>query len=105
MLTNSKRGRGKVTCRDSTRGRKSSRGRGKNTGNRVSSSRTRTLSASRQQNYGINSSSSPQVSKREKPQIDYLALNDGLEEETITSPKRRKRTNNRPRSEPSTRRL
>ena len=81
----SKRTRGKVTCRDSTRGRKSTCGRGGGRGS--SHSCTRTLSASRQQNYGIVPSPTPRVSKRTRPQIDYLALNDGLEEETPTRSK------------------
>ena len=102
--TSNKRTKDKVTCRDSTRthGKKPTRGRGGSTGTRSSS---RTLSSSRQQNYGINPSQPPRVSKRPKPQIDYLALNDGLEEESPTSPKRRKRSSTRPGSEPSSRRL
>ena len=96
------RTRGKITVRDSTGG-KSSRGTGRGTAKRPTSSRT--LSSTRQQNYGITPSQPSRVSKRTKPQIDYLALNDGLEEDTPASPKRRRRSSDRPKSEPSTRRL
>ena len=99
----SKRTKGKVTCRDSVRGRKPARSKGRGAGTKRASSGT--LSASRQQNYGINPSQTPRSSKRTKPQIDYLALNDGLEEETPQSPKRRRRGSARPRNEPSSRRL
>ena len=66
---------------------------------------SRTLSSSRQENYGITPSQSLRVSKRNKPQIDYLALNDGLDEDAPLSPKRRKRGSARPKGEPSSRRL
>ena len=98
-----KRAKGKVTCRDNSRGRKTVRGKGSGKGTKPTSSRT--LSSSRQQNYGITPSQSPRVSKRPKPQIDYLALNDGLDEDTPSSPKRRRRGTARPRREPSSRRL
>ena len=77
---------GKVTCRNGSRGKKAVRG--KSTGRGAKPSTSRTLSSSRQQNYGIIPSTAPRVSKRNKPQIDYLSLNDGLDEETPTSPKR-----------------
>ena len=64
--TGSKRSKGKVTCRNGSRGRKAARG--KNTGAKPSNSRT--LSSSRQQNYGINPSV-PRVSRRNRPPIDY----------------------------------
>ena len=89
-IISSKRSRGKVTCRDSTRGRKSTRGR--SAGGGTKSSGSRTLSSSRQQNFGIVPSPSPRISKHVKKQIDYLALNDGLDEDTLPSPKRRKRS-------------
>ena len=101
--SSSRRTRGKTTVRDSTRGKKSVRGTGRGSAKRPTSSRT--LSSSRQQNYGINPSQPSRVSKRTRPQIDYLALNDGLDEDTPTSPKRRRRGSDRPRSEPSSRRL
>ena len=88
LSTSSKRTKGKVTSRDNTRGRKPPRGRGSGTRTRPTSSRT--LSSSRQQNYGI-IPQPPRVSKRTKPQIDYLALNDGLDEDTPSSPKKRRR--------------
>ena len=99
--TATKRSKVKVTCRNGSRGRKATRG--KNTGCKVSNSRT--LSSSRQQNYGINPTSAPRASKRNRPPIDYLILNNGLEEDTPVSPKHRKRGANRPGSEPSSRRL
>ena len=47
----------------------------------------------------------PRVSRRNRSPIDYLTLNDGLEEDTPASPKCQKRGANRPRSEPSSRRI
>ena len=103
--TSSKRSKGKVTCRNGSRGRKAPRGKSTSSGTRPSRSSSRTLSLLRQQNYGINPSPSPRVSKRTRPQIDYLTLNDGLEEDAPISPKCRRRNSARPRSEPSSRRL
>ena len=103
LATGSKRAKGKVTCRNDSRGKKVVRGRGTGRGTRPS--RLRTLISSRQQNYGITPSPSLRVSKRTKPQIDYLTLNDGLEEEAPASPKRGRRGKARPRREPSSRRL
>ena len=91
----------KVTCRNGS-GRKKS-AHGKSTVAKPPSSKT--LSSSRQQNYGINPTLVPRSSKRNRPSIDYLTLNDGLEEDTPVSPKRRKRNANRPKSEPSSRRF
>ena len=102
-VSSNKRTKGKVTCRDNVRGRKPARGKSRGTGTKRASSRT--LSASRQQNYGINPSQSPRVSKRTRPQIDYLALNDGLNEDTPPSPKWWRRGSARPRNEPSFSRL
>ena len=68
--------------------------RGKNTSRGAKSSTSRTLSSTRQQNYSITPSVAPRVSKRNRPQIDYLSLNDGLDEDTPTSPKQRKRNVN-----------
>ena len=77
----------KTTCRSNNkkptrhgRGRGCSRGR-----------TTHTLSESREANYGI-PAQQPTVhsTNRNRAQIDYLVLNDGLEEDTRPSPKKRK---------------
>ena len=101
--TSSKRTAAKVTCRNSSSGKKSARGKSAVAVAKPSTSKT--LSSSRQQNYGINPTSVPRVSKRHRPPINYLTLNDGLEEDAPVSPKHQKRGANRPKSEPSTRRL
>ena len=61
--------------------------------------RSRTLSKSRQETFGI---SAPVRTVRSNRQtIDYLALNDGLEEDMPDSPKRRKKNSHRPQGKPS----
>ena len=64
--------------------------------------RSRTLSESCQVTFGI--TPPPTVSRSvhsTRPTIDYLTLNDGLEDDEISSPKRKRRTTYRPRSGPS----
>ena len=93
---------GKVTCRNGNCGRKTSvpnrsRGRGKGRGKPAC-----TLSASREANYGIPSASNaPRSSKRNRAAVDYFTLNDGLDEETPPSPKKKRRPSYRPKSGPS----
>ena len=61
--------------------------------------RSRTLSELRQETFGI---SAPVRTLRSNRQtIDYLALNDGLEEDMPDSPKQRKKNSHRPRGKPS----
>ena len=96
---------GKVTCRSSSgaskRGSSScSKGRGRGRGKTA-----RTLSDSREENFGIPPATIPRTSRRTRATIDYLSLNDGLDEEQPTSPKRKRRANYRPRSGPSSRRI
>ena len=64
--------------------------------------RSRTLSESRQVTFGI--SAPPTVSRsiqNNQQNIDYLTLNDGLEDDEVSSAKRKKKTTYRPRSGPS----
>ena len=94
---------GKTTCRSSDRGSKRSsraRGRGRDRG-----SRAKTLSESREMNYGITPQQPVQSTGRRHAPIDYLALNDGLEEETPPSPKKKKHATHRPKGGPSSSRI
>ena len=78
---------GKTTCRSNNKNpTKHGRGCGRSRGKP-----THMLSESREANYGI-PAQSPAVrsTNRNRPQIDYLALNDGLEEDTKPSPKKKK---------------
>ena len=96
---------GKVTCRDSSRGRKTS-----NTNNSSKSSgshtgRTHSLSESRCTNYGITPTSVNTRSVRSsRHKVDYVSLNDGYDEDSTPTNKRRKESF-RPRSAPSVTRL
>ena len=64
--------------------------------------RSRTLSESRQVTFGI--APLPVISRSvrsNRKNIDYLTLNDGLEDNEVPSPKRRRKATYRPRSGPS----
>ena len=96
----------KVTCRDSSRGRKTNteRSTGHGRGNRGKKSQT--LSESRQANYGISVSNiTPCTVRRSRQPIDYVSLNDGYNDETLDFPKCRRKESYRPRSAPSATRL
>ena len=99
----------KTTCHKSTHGRTMihkrrhghGHGKGANQGNRP-----QTLSESRSQNYSITTPlASTHDLRSSHQQIDYLSLNDGLEEDIPLSPKRQKKTTHRPRSAPSATRV
>ena len=97
---------GKVRCRDSSRGRKSSnRGKiGKNSGNR--GMRPQSLSESRRTNYVITSTNVTARSVRSsRRKIDYISLNDGYDDEDSTPAKKCPKESHRPRSAPSATRL
>ena len=97
---------GKVTCRDSSRGRKSSnRGKNsKNSGNR--GMRPQSLSESRRTNYGITSTNVTTRSVRSsRRKIDYVSLNDGYDDEDSTPAKKCHKESYRPRSAPSATRM
>ena len=93
---------GKTTCRSNTKQpTKCGRGAGRCRGRA-----THTLSESREVNYGIPAQhTAVQSTNQSRLQIDYLALNDGLEEDTKPSPKKKKRVTHRPKSAPSTARI
>ena len=78
---------GKTTCRSSTKQpTKHGRGRERHRGRT-----THTLSESCEVNYGIPAQhTAVRSTNRCRLQIDYLALNDGLEEDTKPSPKKKK---------------
>ena len=62
----------------------------------------RTLSESCSQNYGITppANLSTRTFRSGLQPVDYLSLNDGLDEETVTNSRKRKRITHRPRSAP-----
>ena len=96
---------GKVTCRDSSRGRKTSNSNNSSKSSGSRTRRTHSLSESRCMNYGITPTSvntrSVQSSRRK---VDYVSLNDGYDEDSTPANKRRKESF-RPRSAPSATRL
>ena len=94
----------KVTCRSSIRGKKVNINRGRGSG-RGRGKTARTLSDSREENFGITPTTAPRTSRRARATIDYLSLNDGLDDEQPTSPKRKKKPNYRPRREPTSSRV
>ena len=64
--------------------------------------RARTLSESRQVSFGIQAPPAVNRSLRQnRSNIDYLTLNDGLEEDELSSPRRKKKLTYRPGSGPS----
>ena len=89
----------KKMCRESARNRNNKSktetpsGRGK---------RARTLSESRQVSFGIQAPPAvTRSSRRNRLNIDYLTLNDGLEDDEVSSPRRKKKPTYRPGSGPS----
>ena len=88
----------KKTCRESRRG-----GTVKKSETKLKREKwSRTLSESRQITFGI--ALPPVVSRSvrsNRKNIDYLTLNDGLEDNEVPRPKRRCKATNRPRSGPS----
>ena len=98
----------KVTCRDSTQGRKATNRDKGNTGCRGGGcgSRPQMLSESRRANYGISISNiTPRKVRSSRQQIDYVSLNDGCDEEEPILTKRRHKESYQPRSAPSASRL
>ena len=92
----------KKTCRDTTRNKKSNKSEQKPKTTVVQGKRSRTLSESRQVTFGIQAP--PPVNRsvrRSRQTIDYLTLNDGLEDDKVSSPKQKRRTTYRPGSGPS----
>ena len=96
---------GKTTCRSNTKQPKQSTKRGRGRGH-TRGRAAHTLSESREANYGISAEPTNILNtKRSRAQIDYLALNDGLEEDTKPSPKKKKRVTHRPKGGPSSARI
>ena len=93
----------KTTCRESGR-KKNVKPKTAQSSDRPSSHgrRTRTLSESRQVSFGIQSPPvATRTSRRTRTAVDYLTLNDGLEDEDLSSPQRKKKQTHRPGSGPS----
>ena len=92
----------KKTCRDSTWSKTAKKTEQKPKQAPAREKRSRTLSESRQVTFGIQAPPTVTRSVRSNRQnIDYLTLNDGLEDDEVSSPKRKKRTTYRPCSGPS----
>ena len=92
----------KKTCRDTTRNKKSNKSEQRPKTTAVQGKRSRTLSESRQVTFGIKVP--PPVNRlvrRSRQTIDYLTLNNGLEDDEVSSPKRKRRTTYRPGIGPS----
>ena len=96
---NQKKQRGKTTCCDNSQGRRP-RKHSEDKNNTTRGSKHMTLSESRQATFGITTPSTRSVRSSRQP-IDYLTLNDGLDENTLISPKHRKKNTYRPHSGPS----
>ena len=92
----------KKTCRDSTRSKTAKKTKQKPKQAPAREKRSRTLSESCQVTFGIQAPPTVTRSVQSNRQnIDYLTLNDGLEDDEVSSPKRKKRTTYRPCSGPS----
>ena len=97
----------KTNCRSSRRKVTSKKSAECKASTQLTRSRSRTLSEQRHERYGIGSASSLVNSRTRQKKVDYLKLNDGLEDphETTMSPKRKRRRNHLPlRSGPSSER-
>ena len=98
-VQNQKKQCGKKTCRDNSRGHHP-RKRSEDKNNTTCGSKLTTLSESRHATFGITAPATRSVISSRQP-IDYLTLNDGLDEDIPISPKCRKKNTYRPRSGPS----
>ena len=87
-------------CHDNSQGRRP-RKRSEDKNNTTRRSKHMTLSESRQATFGITTPSTRSVRSSSRQPIDYLTLNDGLDENTPISLKRRKKKTYRPHSGPS----
>ena len=106
-LITTKSRRRKTTCRDRVLGRSSNtkRGCGRGRGSRTAEP-SETLSEPRSRNYGITPPAMNTRTLRSNVQpIDYLCLNNGLEEDTPLRPKWQKRSTHRPRNASSASRV
>ena len=94
-------------CEGSTTKRKRERAVGKGTKRTKSEKRAFTLCESRSQNYGITPpvNLSTRTLRSGLQPVDYLSLNDGLQEDPVTNSRKRKRTTHRPRNAPSATRV
>ena len=96
---------GKVTCRDNSRGRKTSNNNNNQKSSGSRAGRSHSLSESRRTTYGITTTSVNTRSVRSnRRKVDYVSLNDGYEEDSTPTYKRKKESF-RPRSAPSATRL
>ena len=96
----------KVTCRSGSSGHKTGGKGGTGCGCEYHGKASQTLSKSRQENYGITATNVTPCSVRSSRQpIDYVSLNDGYEDETLSLSKKRRKESHRPRSAPSATRL
>ena len=98
----------KTTCRENrATNRKRGRSASKESKQATSEKRARTLSESRSEKYGITPPAIPSTRtlRRGLQPIDYLSLNDGFDNDSVISPRKRKRPTHRPRNAPSATRV
>ena len=89
----------KTTCHENrATNRKRGRSAGKESKQAMSEKRARTLSESRSKNYGITPPAIPSTRtlRRGLQPIDYLSLNNGFDNDSVISPRKRKRPTHRP---------
>ena len=89
----------KTTCRENhATNRKRDRSAGKESKQATSEKRARTLSESRSKNYGITPPANPSTRTLRSglQPIDYLTLNNGFDNDSVISPRKRKRPTHRP---------
>ena len=96
----------KVTCRSGSRGRKTDVKVSTDSGRGKQGKTSKTLSESRQEQYGITAAMvKPCSVQSSRQQINYVSLNDGYEEETSSPTQKRRKESHRPKSAPSARQL
>ena len=99
----SKNNKKTTCCENRATNRKRDRSVGKESKQATSEKRARTLSESRSKNYGI--TPPPRTLRNGLLPIDYLTLDDGFDNDTVISPRKRKRAMHRPRIAPSATRV
>ena len=98
----------KTTCRENrATNRKRGHSAGKESKQAMPEKRAQTLSESHSKNYGITPPAIPSTRSLRKglQPIDYLSLNDGFDNDSVISPRKRKRPTHRLRSAPSATRV
>ena len=93
----SSKGANKVTCRSGSRGRKTDVKGSIDSGRGKRGKTSQTLSESRKEQYGITATTvKPRSIRSNTQQIDYVSLNDGYEEDTLSPTKKGARSHTGP---------